>query len=129
MKIRGLFTDTWQNFESQIRRVVDVAKIVDIQQRGYLQLHLKDDALRFFLTLEEAIRNNFDNSLVELRTYFNNINLVDTKIIQLEALNFNPKTSTPIWFHVKLQFLAKQALPDPIFEPRAPADPFFECRH
>ena len=122
-KFFGLSTENWQEFESQIRRIVDVANIADAQRSGYLQIHLQGDALRFFLTLDEARRNNFDNSLRELSNHFDNPNLVDMKMIQLEALKFDSKTSTPDSFLVKLQTLAKQALPDPIPEPVAPADP------
>ena len=126
-KFSGLSTENWQEFESQIRRVVEVANIVDAQRSGYLQLHLQGDALRFFLTLDQAIRENFDNSLRELRNHFCNPNLVDMKMIQLEALKYDPKNSNPDSFLVKLQTLAKQALPDPTPEPVAAADPALDA--
>ena len=119
-KFSGLPNENWSEFESQLRRVVDVANVVNAQRSGYLQLHLAGEALQYYLTLEQAVRDNFEQSLISLRVNFYNPNLTELHLIKLETMKYNQKTMTPDIFLVKLQTLAKRALPDPVPQPVEP---------
>ena len=52
----GSETDNFKEFEQLIRGAIGIAGIAAAQQSNFLQLHLKGDALRCFLTLPEATR-------------------------------------------------------------------------
>ena len=47
-KFGGLPSESWTQFESQHRRVVEVANVENAQRSGYLQLHLQKDALQYY---------------------------------------------------------------------------------
>ena len=119
-KFSGLLNENWSEFESQLRRVVDVANVVNAQRSGYLQLHLAGEALQYYLTLEQAVRDNFEQSLISPGAHFNNPNLTELHLIKLETMKYDQKTMTAGNFLVKLHTLAKRALPDPVPQPVAP---------
>ena len=59
----GSETDNFNEFEQLITGAIGVATIAAAQQANFLQLHLKGDALRYFLTLPEASRLDFADSI------------------------------------------------------------------
>ena len=77
-------------------------------------MHLQKDALQYFLTTPVATQIDFNLTLTALRTYYCNPNLTELHMIELEPMKFDQKTMKPDAFLVKLQTLAKRALPDPI---------------
>ena len=60
--------------------------------------------------------------LVALRDHFTNPNLTELRMIELKSARFDAKTMRPDQFLVKLERLAKQALPDPMPLPVGPAE-------
>ena len=76
-----------------------------------MQLHLKGDALRYFLTLPEATRLVVADSMTALRNRFTQDDLREIRIIKLENQKFNPKTATVKNFLVKLRTEANKAYP------------------
>lgn len=121
-KFSGLETENWRDFESLIRSAAEVIAINNDQKANFLKLHLKDSALQFYLTLEDNIKTDFEESLKALKNHYCNPHLREIHIISLENLRFDPKKTTPEAFLVKVQTLAKQAYPDPILEPVRPAE-------
>ena len=73
----GLDKESFREFERLLRSIIGVAAIAGAQQANFLQLHLKDGALRYFQTLPEATRNNLELSLTALRNHFCNPHLQD----------------------------------------------------
>ena len=53
-----LVNESFREFERHLRSIIGVAAIAGAQQANFLQLHLKEGALRYFQTLPEATRNN-----------------------------------------------------------------------
>ena len=88
----------------------------------FLQLHLRDAALRFFQTLPDATRADLDLSLTALRDRFCNPHLQELHVLTLENLKFDSKTDTPENFLVTLQTKALKAYPEPTLVPVAPID-------
>ena len=112
----GLDKESFREFERLLRSIIGVAAIAGAQQAIFLQLHLKDGALRYFQTLTEATRNNLELSLTALRNHFCNPHLQELHVIKLERIKFDPKTDSPENFLVTLQNMAVRAYPDPIPE-------------
>ena len=75
-----------KEFERLLRSIIGVAAIAGAQQANFLQLHLKDGALRYFQTLPEATRNNLELSLTALRNHFCNPHLQELHVIKLECI-------------------------------------------
>ena len=109
----GSETDNFNEFEQLITGAIGVAAIAAAQQANFLQLHLKGDALRYFLTLPEATRLIFADSITALRNRFTQDDLREIRIIKLENQKFNPKTDTVKNFLVKLRTEANKAYPAP----------------
>ena len=47
-------------FELQLRGAIAVAGLAPGNQANFLRLHLRDNALRYYLTLPDATKANFD---------------------------------------------------------------------
>ena len=118
-------TDNLNDFEQLITGVIGVAAIAVAQQANFLQLHLKGDALRYFLTLPEATRLVFEDSITALRNGFTQDDLREIRIIKLENQKFNPKTDTVKNFSVNLRTEANKAYPAPeiVVAPAGAGDP------
>ena len=123
----GTENESFREFERLLRSIIGVAAIANNQRANFLQLHLKDAALRYFQTLPDATRADFELSLTSLRNHFNNPQLVELHIIKLENIRFDPKTDTPENFLVTLQNMAQKAYPDPTPEIVPPADPALDA--
>ena len=121
-KFGGTSSENWTDFESLFRSLVEVANIDAAQRVGYLKLQLKDSALQFFHTLDNATRGDLELTLTALKNHFCNPNLKEIHHINLENLKFNLKTESPEEFLVKLQNLALKAYPTPVDLPVAPVD-------
>ena len=94
-----------------------------LNKQNFLQLHLRDAALRFFQTLPDATRSDLDLFLTTLRDRFYNPHLQELHVLTLEILKFDSKTDTPETFSVTLQTKALKAYhPDPNLVPVAPID-------
>ena len=121
----GSETDNFNEFEQLITGAIGVAAIAAAQQANFLQLHLKGDALRYFLTLPEATRLVFEDSITALRHRFTQDDLREIRIIKLENQKFNPKTDTVKNFLVKLRTEANKAYPAPeiVVAPAGHGDP------
>ena len=107
----GSERDNFNEFEQLITGAIGVAAIANVQQANFLQLHLKGDALRYFLTLPEATRLVFEDSITALRNRFTQDDLREMRVIKLENQKFNPKTDTVKNFLVKLRTEANKAYP------------------
>ena len=79
----GSETDNSNEFEQLITVAIGVAAIAAAQQPNFLQLHLKGDALRYLLTLPEATRLVFEDSITALRNRFTQDDLREIRIIKL----------------------------------------------
>ena len=123
----GTENESFREFERLLRSIIGVAAIANNQRANFLQLHLKDAALRYFQTLPDATRADFELSLTSLRNHFNNPQLVELHIIKLENIRFDSKTDTPENFLVTLQNMAQKAYPDPTPEIVPPADPALDA--
>ena len=66
----GSETDNFNEFEQLKTGAIGVAGIAGAHQSNFLQLHFKGDALRYFLTLPEATRLVFADSITALRNRF-----------------------------------------------------------
>ena len=109
----GSEMDNFNEFEQLITGAIGVAAIAAAQQANFLQLHLKGDALRYFLTLPEATILVFEDSITALRNRFKQDDLREIRILKLENQKFNPKTDTVKNFLVKLTTEATKAYPAP----------------
>ena len=118
----GLEKESFREFEHLLRSYLAVAGIAAPQQANFLQLHLRDAALRFFQTLPHATRIDLDLSLTSLRDRFCNPQLQELHVLTLENLKFDSKTDSPENFLVTLQTKALKAYPDPNLVPVAPID-------
>ena len=63
-------TDNWTDFESLFRSIVEVTGIADAQRVGFLKLHLKDSALKFFHTLDQNNRGDLELKITALEKSF-----------------------------------------------------------
>ena len=93
------------------------------QQAYFLQLHIRDAALRFLQTLLMATRQNLELSIAALRDRFCNPQVQELHVLKLENMKFDSKTDTLENFLVKLQTKATKAYPDPDPPAVAPFDP------
>ena len=109
----GSEKESFREFERLLRSIIAVTAIDAAQHANFLQLSLKDAALRFFQLLPEATRNNFENSLTAQRNHFCNPQLTELRVIKLESIKFDPKTDSPENFLITLQYMALKAYPDP----------------
>ena len=112
LKQFGGESENWRDFESQLRSIIQVANVDAANQVDYLKLHLKDNALQYFHTLDADTRGNLNRCLNALKTHFCNPTYKELYIIQLENMKYNHKTENPEAFLVKLQNLANSAYPD-----------------
>ena len=108
-----------------------VAALPANQQAKFLQLYLRDAALRFFQTLPLATRQNLELSLAALRDRYCNPQLQKFYVLKLENMKLDSKTHTPKNFLVTLRTKATRAYPDldpPAAAPIGPhaADAAFE---
>ena len=85
----GLEKESFREFERLLRSYLAVAGIANAQQANFLQLHLRDAALRFFQTLPDATRADLDLSLTALRDRFCNPHLQELHVLTLENLKFD----------------------------------------
>ena len=114
--------ESLREFEHLLRSYLAVAGNANSQQANFLQLHLRDAALRFFQTLPDATRADLDLSLAALRDRFCNPQLQELHVLTLEILNFDSKTDSPETFLVTFQTKTLKAYPDPNLIPVAPID-------
>ena len=98
----GTEKEDFSEFEQLFQGYIGVAAIPNAQQANFLQLHLRDNALRFYQTLGSATRANVPASLIALRDHFCNPQLQEIRVLNLEQLRFNTKTDTPENFLVNL---------------------------
>ena len=118
----GTEKEHFREFEHLLRSILDVAAIPANQQANFLQLHLRDAALRYFQTLPLATRQNLELSIAALRNHFCNPQLQELHVLKLENLKFDSKTDNPENFLVTLQTKALKAYPDPNPPAVAPID-------
>ena len=123
----GTEKESFREFERLLRSILAVGGVDPGQHANFLQLHLKDAALRFFQLLPEETRANFENSLTALRDHFCNPQLREIHLIKFESDTFDPKTDSPENFLVTLQNLAVRAYPDPIPNVVPAADPALDA--
>ena len=119
-KFGGSSTETWTDYESLFRSLIDVANINADRRVGYLKLQLQDAALQFFHTLDDRTRNDLELTFTALKDHFCNPNLKEIHHINLENLKFNNKTDSLEEFLMKLQNLALKAYPPPVDLPVEP---------
>ena len=108
--LSGSGTDNFNEFEQLITGAIGVAGIAGAQQSNFLQLRLKGDALRYFLTLPEATRPVFADSIIDLRNRFTQDDLREIRKLKLENQKFNPKTDRVKNFLVNLRTEVKKGI-------------------
>ena len=69
-KFGGTSSENWTDSESLFRSLVEVANIDAAQRVGYLKLQLKDSALQFFHTMDNATRGDLELTLTALKNHF-----------------------------------------------------------
>ena len=102
----------FSQFEQLFNGFIRVAAILADQQANFLQLHLRDDALQFYQTLDAATRAIATNSLAAIRDHFSNPQLQKVHVFKLERFKFVSKKSTPKNFLVNFLEKSTQSLPD-----------------
>ena len=103
-------TDKFDEFEQLITGASGVAGIAGAQQSNFLQLHLKREPLRYFVSLPESLRLIFADINAALRNRFTQDDFREIIIkIKLENQNLNPKTDTVKIFLVILRKEANKA--------------------
>ncbi len=65
----GTEKEDFAEFELQLRGAIAVAGLNAGNQANFLRLHLRDNALRYYITLPEATKANFVNSLTDLKQH------------------------------------------------------------
>ena len=118
----GTEKENFREFEHLLRSILAVAAVPANQQANFLQLHLRDAALRYFQTLPLATRQDLELSIAALRNHFCNPQLQEIHVLKLENLKFDAKTDNPENFLVTLQTKAFKAYPDPNPPAVAPID-------
>ena len=119
----GSEKEDFHQFEQLFRNYVAVAAVGPAQQANFLQLHLRDKALRFHQNLPEATRIDLNLSLDALRNHFCNLQVQEVLVLKLAQEKFDPKKDTPENFLVNLQRKAIRAYPTPNLPAVAPLDP------
>ena len=92
-------------------------------QAIFLQLHLRDAALRFSQTLPLATRQNLELSITALGDRFCNPQIQELHVLKLEKMTFDSKRDAPEIFLATLQTQATKAYPDQDPPDVAPVDP------
>ena len=118
----GSEKEDFGQFEQLFRGYIGVAAIDPPQQANFLQLHLRDDALRFYQTLPAAIRANVPNSLTALHDNFCNPHLQEVHVLKLEQLKFDPSKDSPENYLVNLTKKVQRAYPTPDLPAVEPID-------
>ena len=90
--------ENFREFQFLLRSNLAVAALPANQQASFLQLHLRDTALRFFQTLPLAIRHNRELSLTALRDRFCNPQLEELHFLKLENIKLVSKADTRIFW-------------------------------
>ena len=99
----GSEKDNFREFELLLRSILAVASLPVNQQANFLQLHLRDAALRFFQTMPMATRQSLQLSITALQDRFCNPQLQEIHVVKLENMKFDSKTDTPENFLATLQ--------------------------
>ena len=105
-----------------LRSILAVAAVPANQQTNFLQLHLRDAALRYFQTLPLATRQDLELSIAALRNHFCKPRLQELHVLKLENFKFDSKKDKPEKFLVNLLTKALKAYPDPNPPAVAPID-------
>ena len=84
----GTEKEDFAEFELQLRGAIAVAGLNAGNQANFLRLHLRDNALRYYITLPEATKANFDNSLTELKQHFERNEVAELSLLKLENMKF-----------------------------------------
>ena len=93
------------------------------QQAKFLQLHLRDAALRFFQTLPLATRHNNELSITAIPYRFCILQLQELHVLKLENMKIDSTADTLEIFLVTLQTNGTKAYPHPELPAVAPIDP------
>ena len=99
----GSEKENFREFELLLRSILTVAALPANQRASFLQLPLRDAALRFFQTLPLATRQNLELSITALRDRFCNPQLQELHVRKLKNMKLDSKTDTPENFLVTLQ--------------------------
>ena len=118
----GSDNEDFAQFEQLFQGYVGVAGIANAQQANFLQLHLRDSALRFYQTLPALTRADVPLSLAALRDHFCNPQLQEVHVLKLEQSKFDIKRDSPENFLVNLTKKAQRAYPTPDLPAVAPLD-------
>ena len=116
----GSEKENFREFELLLRFILAVAALPANQQANFLQLHLRDAALRFFQNLPLATRKSLELSITALRDRFCNRQLQELHV--LKNMKFDSKTDTPENFLVTLQTKARKTYLEPDPPAVAPID-------
>ena len=118
----GSDNEDFAQFEQLFQGYVGVAGIANAQQANFLQLHLRDSALRFYQTLPALTRADVPLSLAALRDHFCNPQLQEVHVLKLEQSKFDIKRDSPENFLVNLTKKAQRIYPTPDLPAVAPLD-------
>ncbi|XP_063727164.1 uncharacterized protein LOC134854735 [Symsagittifera roscoffensis] len=118
----GSDNEDFAQFEQLFQGYVGVAGIANAQQANFLQLHLRDSALRFYQTLPALTRADVPLSLAALRDHFCNPQLQEVHVLKLEQSKFDIKRDSPENYLVNLTKKAQRAYPTPDLPAVAPID-------
>ena len=84
LKQFGSESEIWRDFESQLRSIIQVANVDAGNQVDHLEIHLKDNVLQCFHTLDAHPRGIMNRCLNALKTHFCNPTYEELYITQLE---------------------------------------------
>ena len=118
----GSDTEDFSQFEQLFQGYVGVAGIANDQRANFLQLHLRDSALRFYQTLPALTRADVPLSLAALRDHFCNPQLQEVHVLNLEQAKFDIKRDSIEDYLVNLTKKAQRAYPTPDLPAVAPID-------
>ena len=96
-----------------VRKLYRCARVASNQRPNFLQLHLRDAALKFFPTLPAVTRSGFALSLTAPRNQLSFNDLREVHALRLENEKFHRKSTTIESFPVNLQTNAQRAYPFP----------------
>ena len=91
----GSEKENFREVDLLLPSILSVAALPANQQANFLQLHLRDAALRLFQTLPLATRQNLEPSITAVRDRFCNLHLQELHVLKLEKRKFDSKTDTP----------------------------------
>ena len=89
----GSEKEDFHQFEQLFRNYVAGAAVDPAQQANFLQLHLRNNALRFHQNSAEGTRIDFNLSLDALRNHFCNLQVQVVLVLKLEQEKFDQKIS------------------------------------